>query len=571
MAANESGKEASNLQNLSDDVLYKIEVGANRYDLLCLEGLALALRVFLKFEKPPKYLVNTPSVVEKFYVEESVKNIRHFGCSAILKNVTFTEASLKSFIDLQDKLHQNVCRQRTLVTMGTHDLDTVKGPFYFKALPPKEIVFKALKQTEVTDGHKLLDILKNDPKLKKYCYLLDDFEKYPVLYDSQGIVMALPPLINSEHSKITVGTKNVIIDVTAHDETKANIVLNTLVTMFSVYSSTKFTVEPVEVIDYNGNHTIYPNLQDTYFETTSTYLTKLAGTGALKVEEIISYLERMGLGVKTHDSNPDALTIVVPPTRTDILHACDVAEDLAISYGYNNIEKVPLQTVCYGYQQPFNKLSDLIRQEMAMSGYTECMTFSLISKEESIVKLGYELNQENLSKFAQILKSKTSEFEVVRTSLIPCLLKTIEKNQVNPLPLRLFEISDVVVMDPESETGARNKRNLCFAYVNNNSGFEILQGVVDHLLENKLGLKWNSKENGYEIKPSKDIRFFPDRQAEIVIDGKVVGIFGIVNPDVSKRFGKVNYPISLAEIEIEEIFNKIISGKLLASKEKKDK
>lgn len=31
----------------STDVVYKIDIPANRYDLLCIEGLARALRVFL--------------------------------------------------------------------------------------------------------------------------------------------------------------------------------------------------------------------------------------------------------------------------------------------------------------------------------------------------------------------------------------------------------------------------------------------------------------------------------------------------------------------------------------------
>ncbi len=31
------------------------------------------------------------------------------------------------------------------------------------------------------------------------------------------------------------------------------------------------------------------------------------------------------------------LAVRVPPTRSDILHACDVAEDVAIAHGYNNV------------------------------------------------------------------------------------------------------------------------------------------------------------------------------------------------------------------------------------------
>lgn len=37
-------------------------------------------------------------------------------------------------------------RRRALVSMGTHDLDTVKGPFTYEALPPDQIKFKPLNQ-----------------------------------------------------------------------------------------------------------------------------------------------------------------------------------------------------------------------------------------------------------------------------------------------------------------------------------------------------------------------------------------------------------------------------------------
>jgi len=52
-----------------------------------------------------------------------------------------TDGHSRSFIDLQDKLHQNICRRRTLVAIGTHDLDTIEGPFTYdvrsmESLPP---------------------------------------------------------------------------------------------------------------------------------------------------------------------------------------------------------------------------------------------------------------------------------------------------------------------------------------------------------------------------------------------------------------------------------------------------
>lgn len=62
------------------------------------------------------------------------------------------EHSKDSFIELQDKLHQNICRRRTLVAIGTHDLSTLQPPFTYEALPPKEILFTPLNQTEETLG-----------------------------------------------------------------------------------------------------------------------------------------------------------------------------------------------------------------------------------------------------------------------------------------------------------------------------------------------------------------------------------------------------------------------------------
>ena len=55
-----------------------------------------------------------------------------------------------------------------------------------------------------------------------------------------------------------------------------------------------------------------------------------------------------------------------------------------------------------------------------------------------------------------ISNPKTLEFQVVRTTLLPGLLKTVHANKNLPLPLKLFEISDVVFRDPSKDVGARS-------------------------------------------------------------------------------------------------------------------
>lgn len=130
MRAKEQGNKAA--EGASQDIIYKIDVPANRYDLLCIEGIARALRIFLNKEKPPVYRKIEPTKRQQMFVAKEVEQIREFVVSAILRNVEFTQERYSSFIDLQDKLHQNICRRRTYVAIGTHDLDTVEGPFRYE-------------------------------------------------------------------------------------------------------------------------------------------------------------------------------------------------------------------------------------------------------------------------------------------------------------------------------------------------------------------------------------------------------------------------------------------------------
>ncbi len=550
-------------ESLSTEVLYKIEVAANRYDLLCLEGLALALRVFLEKQKMPeiKPLNVLPEEERQLIVYDSVNEVREVGLCAILRDINFTDETLKGFMDLQDKLHNNICRGRKLVSMGTHDLDTVKGPFVYRALKPEHIHFVPLNREEEVNGDGLMSILKEDPKLGKYLYLLEGKERYPVMMDSNGIIMSLPPIINSQHTKMTLNTHNVLLDVTGLDLTKCEIVLNTLVAMFSVYSKTPFTVEEVKVINQKtGEGKIYPDLTPRVFKADIKYLKTISGIGDIAPEKIIQLLDKMEL--KSKLLNPNEIEVSCPITRSDILHPCDIAEDLAISYGYNNITKQLTQTKTHGVQQPYNKLTDLFRNEMSMGGYVEFLTMALLSHKDMFTNLLQETKDE---KTVQILYSKTKEFEYVRSSLIPCILKSIEGNKANQLPFRLFEISDVVLIDKNDETGAANRRKLCFAYTNTTSAMEIIQGMVD-LLMKKIGLIYNyEKDNNkkYTIKKSNNPIFFEDRQAEIFIQDDVnIGIYGIIHPKVLKNFGIKN-PVTLCEIDLQLIMDLILKGKLL--------
>jgi len=104
----------------------KIEIPANRYDMLCFEGIAMNLKVFLGQQKLPKWVGTAPNggEMQVLDIKEETAQIRPLCSGVILRNIEFTQERYDSFIALQDKLHANLARQRTLVSIGTHDLDS---------------------------------------------------------------------------------------------------------------------------------------------------------------------------------------------------------------------------------------------------------------------------------------------------------------------------------------------------------------------------------------------------------------------------------------------------------------
>jgi phenylalanyl-tRNA synthetase beta chain len=179
--------------------------------------------------------------------------------------------------------------------------------------------------------------------------IIQDKEYYPVIYDSNDVVLSLPPIINGDHSKITLNTKNVFIECTATDEHKASIVLDTIVTIFSEYCLPKFEVEAVEIVYQTSLSTkteIYPKLSSRVERIRVDDINKKIGI-SIDQAKMSELLIRMGLNCKPVPSTSNELEVIIPPNRSDILHACDIMEDVAISYGFNNIPKTIPKTNCF--------------------------------------------------------------------------------------------------------------------------------------------------------------------------------------------------------------------------------
>eukprot|EP00933_Yihiella_yeosuensis_P030614 TRINITY_DN24237_c0_g1_i1.p1 TRINITY_DN24237_c0_g1~~TRINITY_DN24237_c0_g1_i1.p1 ORF type:complete len:629 (-),score=136.45 TRINITY_DN24237_c0_g1_i1:88-1974(-) len=586
IAAKERGEEAA--KGLSERIIYKVDIPANRYDLLCIEGLVRALKIFKGTEKPPLYRLSQPNPAPQMTmtVHASTAQIRPYVVCAVLRGVTFNQDRYQSFIDLQDKLHQNICRKRTLVAIGTHDLSTLKPPFSYEALPPKDIHFVPLNQTEMMDGNRMMEVLSQHQQLKAYLPIIRDSPVYPVIYDSNRVVLSLPPIINGEHSKIRLETKDVFIECTATDLTKAKVVLNTVVSMFAEYCDKPFLAEPVEVVyadDYpantftkGGDKILYPTLEPRPMTASISRMKGSLGLGSLKDTEVRDYLRRMSVPCEVDEKDKDVLKLDVPVTRSDIMHECDLIEDLAIAYGYNNLQTSVPGCAATAAEQPVNHLSDLLRQELAMAGFTECMNWSLLSRKENFQQMRREEKTEELWRTVEspheylssaacvaISNPKTKDFEIVRTSMLPGILKVMTNNKQLPPPIRLFEVGDIVVQDPTKDVGSRNVRRIVAVHAAPKSQFALMHGVLDQIMyslnfEPEHEHAEGSKRRTFTLQPSNDPAFFPGMQAYVVVDNVNIGIVGELHPEVLSNKGfDINMPTSALELNVEPFLEKL--------------
>ena len=580
-------------------VVYAIDIPANRYDILCMEGFARALRIFLELEPTPTYhRIDPVDGRQKMTVENSTAVVRPYAVCAVLRGVKFDKKKYKSFIDLQDKLHQNVCRKRTYVAIGTHDLDTIQGPFRYQAKKPEDISFVPLTEPEggkCFNAKDLMDFYREDPTckhLKPYTDIIYESPVYPVIYDSNDKVLSLPPIINGKHSRIQMHTENVFIECTGTDITKCNIVLDTVVTMFSEYCSAPFNVEAVDIVYENSDGTngkvdqVTPALST---RTCETSVSEINGTIGIDIspEEMIKYCNRMQLGPAEYVKETDKIRVTVPPTRSDILHPVDVIEDIAIAYGYNNIVLEVPPTLTVGKPLPINHFTDLLRAEIARAGYVEMLTHGLCSTAENFTDLRRPVGPAvSLSNPANV------EYEVVRTTLVPGALKTLAHNKSisHKDGVKLFEISDVVLVT-DNEIGARNARRFLALHSAHSSHFEIIHGITDRVMtctqiQPEKGYATNSlsteeyeaakrvarKGIEYAVRPSNDPLYFEGMAAEVVLRttegenaGKeqVVGTLGVVHPQVLKNYG-ISYPCAVVELDIEAIMGSNLDGTAIA-------
>src|SRR3990167_4189456 len=202
------------VENVTENEI-SVEVFPNRPDLLSFQGFTRAFLSYLGKKNPPEYKTEKTEKDFKVIIDKSVKKVRPFTACAIVKNLKFDDEKIKEIIDIQEKLHSTVGRNRKKVAIGIYPLEKISLPIKFEAIKPKEIRFVPLDSEREMNG---LEILQSHPKGREYAHLLEGMEKFPVFKDQKGKILSMPPIINSNDTgKISESTTEIFIECSGSD------------------------------------------------------------------------------------------------------------------------------------------------------------------------------------------------------------------------------------------------------------------------------------------------------------------------------------------------------------------
>jgi len=526
--ANESEREARG----ESDVI-RMELLAVRPDMFDPGGLARVLRNYLgETLEPASYQLAEPTITVK--VDPRLESIRPRIACAVVRGITLDDDRIKVIMKLQENLHWALGRDRKRASIGVYDLDRLSGTTYeYRSVGPEELEFTPLGIRERMTPRQ---VLEKHPKGQAYARLLAACERYPLLVDGSGQVLSMPPIINSEETRVTHATKNFFVDVTGSEERIVFKTLNTIVT--SLAELDKFARLEAVRIDYGERQVTTPDLSPQHVLLDPERAARTIGV-PLDQDGVVERLRRMGHRVK---ATANGLAVEVPAYRNDIMHEIDLVEDVAIAYGYHNIEPCLVPTLTVGKEQPLEAASVAVRQVFTGLGFYEVLTLILSSEEEQ-----YDgLRRPRAENHVVIQHPISIEQTMVRVTLLAGLLDTLAANTDHELPQRIFEVGNITVLDSGVQTGAREARQVAAAAIGPRVDFAEVRSLAECVL----------REFGWQmvVEASSDGLFIPGRGARVLAvrgsERREVGLLGEVHPEALERH-KLIHPTAVLELSLE--------------------
>ena len=507
----------------------------NRPDLWGVEGLARAARGFLELEKGPRCYEADKPILDVNVAAELV-GIRPFICCSVVKNVRLTDTIIRGLMHLQDKLDQTYGRNRQKTSIGIYNFDLISPPLNYSVTKPSEVSFVPLGFEEKMN---LAEILEQHPKGKEYGHIVKKHSVYPILLDSERKVLSFPPVINSNDlGRVTEETGNLLVEVTG---TVHQTVLNTLnlVTLALIdrggkaYAATvRYPSDPF----YESRTVVTPDFSSKRMDLSVDYANRVLGL-QLSSEHMAELLLTAGLGVES--VGEEWLVVQVPCYRVDVMHPVDLVEDIAIAYGYNNIEPFWRELPTTGGVKPEQRFIDVARELMVGLGFQEILTYTLTSPETLFDKMNREK-----ARVVEVANPKVVTLSCLRSWLLPGLMEFLGNNQSVEFPQKIFELCKVTLLDETKETKTRDEDWLAAVTTHPTASFSEIKSALDAFLMN-FGVEWQIKETRH---PS----FIEGRVGTAMVNGSAVGVLGEIHPLVLESW-KLENPVAAFEINVQEI------------------
>lgn len=472
-----------------------VEVTPNRPDLFSNEGILRALACY-GGKKAPGYSVKKADY--KMAVGKGVEAIRPFVRCCVVKGVKIDNETIQNLMQMQEKLHDTAGRRRKKVAVGIHDLKEITFPLEYVVGTDEEFV-----PLDCEEEMGLDDVLDEHPKGVAYAALSRHGKV--VIKDQKGII-SFPPIINSERTRVTEKTRDVLLDVTGTSKEAVEGVLNIIAASFADAGGTLYSVE----IGGKG----YPDMEWKRVKYDEKETNRVLGL-ELSKKDAKAALEKMGYAFK--DGH-----VLVPPYRMDIISFIDIIEDVAIGHGYEKFTPELPQLPTIG---ALADAGEGIHAAMCGMGFLEVKNYVLTN--ERMLEGTKDKGR------VKIVNSTSEEFGLVRTSLIPGLLSTCQTNKTKGLPQRFYELGGV--------WSGREARRLGFVIIGNKVNFSVAQSVLQTLAK-ELGIT-------AELKAISDERFIPGRCYSVSAGGKELGLIGEIAPQVLEKHG-LEYPLIACELEL---------------------
>lgn len=518
------------LDDVQEDTI-KVEYNPNRPDFSSPEGIARALKGYYDIETGlPTFPLGESGLVVT--VDPAVDRVRPFIATAVVKNIDLDEEEVATLMNVQEDLHWAIGRDRRKVAIGVHDFDKITPPFTYTAVKPDAMKFEPLQMP----GSMLTpaEILVEHPKGIAYAHILKDADVYPMIFDAGKNVISFPPVINGTLTMVTDVTRNLFIDMTGTDRRAVHHSLNVLCTMLHDMGCKIETCTNV----YQNGPEVTPDFSPKPWQVSVDYVNSYLGL-SLTPPEVIKALQKVRFGAKPA-RDKRTIDVLVPCYRGDLLHPVDLTEEVAIGFGYNNLP-VTIPTGGTGSYHHAIEMQQLARKIMVGLGFQEVVNFILTNKDKSFGATRREWTD------GVVIKNPVSkEYNTTRQDLLSGLLQNLQDNKHEPIPVHVFEVGDVILLDEAEETGAKRHVHLACASLDKDAEYTHMRSVLDSFMKS-----YNA--GPYKVVAASSPFGIEGRTGNVIVGKDInAGIIGELHPEILNAFD-LDFPVSFLELDLERL------------------